>query len=85
MSFIYNCTEPLPEEKLKRAQKFPDYNPKVDLCPLPIFVIRKCEGSPNPCRIFVDHTGWYFKLRHSLQCMNNGLLQVVYIIVGNVI
>lgn len=25
--------------------------------PVPIFVLRKCHGSANPCRVFVDHTG----------------------------
>ncbi|KAJ8963322.1 hypothetical protein NQ318_018791 [Aromia moschata] len=58
ISFIYNCTEPLPSEKLARAKKYKEeYNPNVDVLPLPIFVLRKCRGSSNPCRIFVDNTG----------------------------
>nr|XP_023024204.1 uncharacterized protein LOC111512325 [Leptinotarsa decemlineata] len=57
ISFIYNCTEPLPKEKLSRAKKYPDYNPNTDLMPVPIFVLRKCRDSDNPCRIFIDDTG----------------------------
>ncbi|KAJ8925280.1 hypothetical protein NQ315_009108 [Exocentrus adspersus] len=57
VSFIFNCTEPLPSEKIKRAKKFPDYNPNTDLMPVPIFVLRKCHESENPCRVFIDHTG----------------------------
>ncbi|KAJ8963323.1 hypothetical protein NQ318_018792 [Aromia moschata] len=57
ISFIYNCTEPLPAEKIARAQKYKDYNPRTDLMPIPVFVVRKCHGSNNPCRIFVDDIG----------------------------
>nr|CAH7742653.1 unnamed protein product [Callosobruchus chinensis] len=57
ISFIYVCIEPLPGEKIKRANKNKEYNPKTDLSPLPIFVLRKCRESDNPCRIFIDHTG----------------------------
>ncbi|VEN62899.1 unnamed protein product [Callosobruchus maculatus] len=57
ISFIYVCIEPLPAEKIKRANKDKEYNPKTDLMPLPIFVLRKCRESENPCRIFIDHTG----------------------------
>ncbi|CAH0550152.1 unnamed protein product [Brassicogethes aeneus] len=57
IAFMYNCTEVLPGEKLKRQKKYPDYNPKTDLNPVPIFVLRKCEGSSHPCRIFIDNNG----------------------------
>lgn len=56
ISVIYNCTEPLPAEKLKRAKKFDDYNAKTDICPIPVFVLRKCTDCDNPCRIFIDDT-----------------------------
>ncbi|KAG5879124.1 hypothetical protein JTB14_031671 [Gonioctena quinquepunctata] len=61
VSFIYNCTEPLPDEKISRAKKYPDYNPNTDLMPVPIFVLRKCRGSDNPCRLFIDDTGRTYK------------------------
>ncbi|KAF5278096.1 hypothetical protein FQR65_LT03612 [Abscondita terminalis] len=54
VSFIYNCLEPLPQQKLKRAKQFFDYNPYMDINPIPIFVIRTCKGSEHPCRKFVD-------------------------------
>lgn len=54
VSFIYNCLEPLPNEKLKRAQQYHDYNPNTDIAPIPIYVLRKCMGSKHPCRIFID-------------------------------
>ncbi|XP_018569135.1 uncharacterized protein LOC108909309 isoform X1 [Anoplophora glabripennis] len=57
ISFIYNCTEPLPSEKMERAKKYEDYNPNTDLMPVPIFVLRKCHRSSNPCRLFIDHMG----------------------------
>ncbi|CAH1966105.1 unnamed protein product [Acanthoscelides obtectus] len=57
IGFIYACAEPLPAEKNARAKKDPNYNPKTDLMPLPIFVIRKCRESEHPCRVFVDHSG----------------------------
>ncbi|KAK4885967.1 hypothetical protein RN001_002238 [Aquatica leii] len=54
VSFIYNCSEPLPDEKLKRSIKVSNYNPYTDINPIPIFVIQKCLNSQNSCRIFVD-------------------------------
>ncbi|KAF2896019.1 hypothetical protein ILUMI_10166 [Ignelater luminosus] len=54
VSFIYNCLEPMPEEKIARAKKYPDYNPNTDMSPVPVYVIRKCIGSDNPCRVFID-------------------------------
>lgn len=44
----------MPEEKIRRAKKYPDYNPNTDIFPVPVFVIRKCRGSNNPCRIYID-------------------------------
>jgi hypothetical protein len=57
ISFIYMCTEPLPEEKQKLAKKYPDYNPSCDFTLLPIFVLRKCKNSTNPCRVIIDNVG----------------------------
>ncbi|CAG9821000.1 unnamed protein product [Phaedon cochleariae] len=58
ISFIYNCTEPLAKEKIQRAKKYGNsYNPNTDLMPVPIFVLRKCHNSNNPCRIFIDDIG----------------------------
>ncbi|XP_060536449.1 uncharacterized protein LOC132708259 isoform X2 [Cylas formicarius] len=54
IAFIYNCTQPLPKERLKRASKYVKYNPKTDITPVPVFVLRKCRGSKNNCRIFID-------------------------------
>lgn len=45
----------MPEEKIARAIKYPDYNPNTDMLPVPIYIIRKCRGSDNPCRMFVDN------------------------------
>lgn len=61
VAFIYNCTEPLPSEKIKRSKKYGDYNPNTDVTTVPIFVLRKCRGSDNPCRIFVDDCGRIYK------------------------
>jgi hypothetical protein len=61
ISFIYMCTEPLPEEKQKRAIKYPDYNPSCDFTLLPIFVLRKCKNSTNPCRVIIDNVGRVYK------------------------
>lgn len=63
ISFIYNCTEPLPQEKEKRVNKAAkekkSYDPETDILPLPIFVLRKCvlksSNSKSLCRIFIDH------------------------------
>lgn len=63
ISFIYNCTEPLPKEKQKRLKKAEKskipYDPETDILPLPIFVLRKCilksTENKRPCRIFIDH------------------------------
>ncbi|XP_063908497.1 uncharacterized protein LOC135126394 [Zophobas morio] len=57
ISFIYVCTEPLPEEKAQRAKKYSDYDPYTDLTPFPVFVLRKCKNCKNPCRIFIDDVG----------------------------
>ncbi|XP_044264418.1 LOW QUALITY PROTEIN: uncharacterized protein LOC123011163 [Tribolium madens] len=53
ISFVYVCIEPLPEEKLNRAKKFDN----SDLTPFPLFILRKCKRSNNPCRIIIDDTG----------------------------
>ncbi|XP_018330293.1 uncharacterized protein LOC108740466 isoform X2 [Agrilus planipennis] len=57
ISFIFNCTEPLPEEKIKKKEKNTEYNPDGDIGPVPIFVIKKCYSSirDRGCRIFIDH------------------------------
>lgn len=61
ISCIYNCTEPLPSEKLKRSKKYKDYNPVTDLTPVPLFILRKCKNSENPCRIIIDDSGRVYK------------------------
>ncbi|CAG9766221.1 unnamed protein product [Ceutorhynchus assimilis] len=61
ISFIYNCLESLPQEKIRRSKKYPDYNPQTDMNPVPVFVLRKCRGSQNPCRIFIDDNGRVYK------------------------
>lgn len=57
VAFVYVCLEPLPAEKIKRAKKNMDYNPKADVNAVPVFILRKCRGSPNPCRVVIDNTG----------------------------
>ncbi|XP_044756506.1 uncharacterized protein LOC123315033 [Coccinella septempunctata] len=57
VSFVYNCTEPSDYEKQRRAAKYKDYDPKTDVQPLPVFVLRKCKYSPTSCRVVVDHLG----------------------------
>jgi hypothetical protein len=57
ISIVYNCTEPLDDEKKKRSNQNKDYNPKYDVTPVPIFILRKCKGNRSSCRIFIDHEG----------------------------
>lgn len=57
IAIVYNCTEPLPKVKEKRLKKDSNYKPEADVTPYPIFVLRKCHESTDPCRIFIDHTG----------------------------
>ncbi|XP_064211667.1 uncharacterized protein LOC103313132 isoform X1 [Tribolium castaneum] len=57
ISFIYVCTEPLPKEKQNRAKKFKNYDPDCDLTPFPLFILRKCKLSNNPCRVIIDDVG----------------------------
>jgi len=57
VAFVYVCLEPLPVEKIKRAKKNTDYNPKADVSTVPVFILRKCRGSRNPCRVVIDNTG----------------------------
>ncbi|KAJ8926030.1 hypothetical protein NQ315_009885 [Exocentrus adspersus] len=64
VAFIYNCTEPLPSEKMSRAKKYKEYNPNTDVMPLPIFALRRCHGSVNPCRIFIDNIGRTYQTWH---------------------
>lgn len=67
---MYNCTEPLPSEKLSRAKKYKEYNPNTDVMPLPIFVLRKCRGSANPCRVFIDNIGRTYQTWHDYIAKN---------------
>ncbi|XP_066152373.1 uncharacterized protein [Euwallacea fornicatus] len=57
IAFIFNCLVPLAEEKLNRAKNFPDYKPNEDMNPVPVFILRKCRGGGNSCRIFIDSMG----------------------------
>lgn len=57
MAIVYNCTEPLQEEKERKAEKDSNYNPDEDVTPYPVFILRKCHQSEHPCRIFIDHIG----------------------------
>ncbi|CAG9863229.1 unnamed protein product [Phyllotreta striolata] len=57
LSVIFNCTEPLPDDKASRKKKNPKYNPDADIIPVPVFVIRKCRAGRNPCRILIDDVG----------------------------
>ncbi|KAI4467636.1 hypothetical protein MML48_2g00000930 [Holotrichia oblita] len=41
ISFIYNCTETA-------------LDTTGSMYPLPIFIVRKCKGNNNPCRLFID-------------------------------
>ncbi|XP_018563411.1 uncharacterized protein LOC108905115 [Anoplophora glabripennis] len=70
ISFMYNCTEPLPSEKMSRAKKYIEYNPNTDVMPLPIFVIRKCHGSADPCRVFIDNIGRTYQTWHEYIAKN---------------
>lgn len=57
VAFVYVCLEPLPAQKVKRAKKNIGYNPKADVNAVPVFILRKCRGSPDPCRVIIDNTG----------------------------
>ncbi|XP_064211943.1 uncharacterized protein LOC100141681 [Tribolium castaneum] len=67
LSIIYNCTEPLPSVKQKRKKntKYEDYNPNTDLTPVPIFILRKCKNSDNPCRVIIDDGGRVYRTWNS--------------------
>src|SRR5699024_4975729 len=54
----------------KRSKKFKDYNPKTDLTPIPIFILRKCKNSDNPCRIIIDDNGRVYKTWQSYLTKN---------------
>ncbi|XP_056646597.1 uncharacterized protein LOC130451540 isoform X1 [Diorhabda sublineata] len=82
ISFIYNVMEPLPNEKKSRAKKYPNYNPKVDISPVPIFVLRKCKDSEDPCRIFIDEIGRVYDT-WQLYIENNKLPECIMILPKN--
>ncbi|XP_066260971.1 uncharacterized protein [Euwallacea similis] len=70
MTCVFNCLVPLAEEKLKRAKNFPDYNPNEDVTPVPVFILRKCRGDGNYCRIFIDGSGRVYKNWHDYLTKN---------------
>ncbi|KAL3276656.1 hypothetical protein HHI36_012026 [Cryptolaemus montrouzieri] len=70
ISFVYNCTEPTEKEKKKRAAKYEDYNPKTDVQPHPVFVLRKCKFSPTSCRIVIDHSARVYQSWEEYLCRN---------------
>ncbi|KAK5647165.1 hypothetical protein RI129_002057 [Pyrocoelia pectoralis] len=55
ISFVFNCLKPLPSEVKKRKKRYRDYNEYTDIMPIPVYIIRKCSGSSDPCRIIIDH------------------------------
>lgn len=57
ISIIYNCTEPLEKDRLKRMKSNSNYKAHEDILQYPVFILRKCQNSENPCRIFIDHIG----------------------------
>lgn len=62
MSIIFNCTELLPDDKQKRKiDQGNKYNPNDNITPYPIFILRKCRGSREPCRIYIDHMARVYK------------------------
>ncbi|XP_048523532.1 uncharacterized protein LOC109540647 isoform X1 [Dendroctonus ponderosae] len=54
IAFVFNCLVPLNGAKIKKAEKDPNYNPKSDFSPVPVFILRKCRNSEKPCRIIID-------------------------------
>ncbi|XP_045467314.1 uncharacterized protein LOC123675823 isoform X1 [Harmonia axyridis] len=70
VSFVYNCTEPLDQDKQKRAAKYKDYDPKTDVQPQPVFILRKCKYSPTSCRIVIDNLGRVYKSWEEYLCRN---------------
>ncbi|XP_018325080.1 uncharacterized protein LOC108736956 [Agrilus planipennis] len=57
IAFIFNCTEPLPQEKHQKMNN-PGYSPDADIGAVPIFVLKKCYSKcDHGCRIFIDHEG----------------------------
>ncbi|CAG9838624.1 unnamed protein product [Diabrotica balteata] len=58
LAFIYVVLEPTDKQATISRKKDPNYNPRVDISPIPIFVLRKCRVQKGEaCRIFIDHGG----------------------------
>ncbi|KAI4461600.1 hypothetical protein MML48_5g00013637 [Holotrichia oblita] len=77
ITFIYNCTEPLAQEKDKKKEKDENYNPDNDFIPVPVIVLRKCKrnkkeiNGKRPCRVFIDSNGrvyqsWDYYLKNNV-------------------
>lgn len=70
MAFVFNCLVPLDSEKIRKGKQDASYNPKLDYYPAPVFILRKCRNSQNPCRIIIDidervYTSWKNYLREN--------------------
>uniref|UniRef100_A0A6P7GQA6 Uncharacterized protein LOC114345461 n=2 Tax=Diabrotica virgifera virgifera TaxID=50390 RepID=A0A6P7GQA6_DIAVI len=58
LAFIYVVLEPTDKQATDRRKQDPNYNPRTDISPIPIFVLRKCRVERGEaCRIFIDHGG----------------------------
>ncbi|XP_050513531.1 uncharacterized protein LOC126889339 isoform X2 [Diabrotica virgifera virgifera] len=58
LAFIYVVLEPTEKQATDRMKQNPNYNPRIDISPIPIFVLRKCrQEEGEACRIFIDHNG----------------------------
>ncbi|XP_072397360.1 uncharacterized protein [Diabrotica undecimpunctata] len=58
LAFIYVVLEPTHTQAADRRREDPNYNPRTDISPIPIFVLRKCRVEKGEaCRIFIDHGG----------------------------
>ncbi|KAK5647773.1 hypothetical protein RI129_002665 [Pyrocoelia pectoralis] len=55
IAFVFNCLKPLPSEVKKRKKQYSDYDEYTDIMPIPVYIIRKCTDSSDPCRIIIDH------------------------------
>ncbi|XP_072397359.1 uncharacterized protein [Diabrotica undecimpunctata] len=58
VAVIYVVLEPTHTQAVDRRREDPNYNPRTDISPIPIFVLRKCRVERGEaCRIFIDHDG----------------------------
>ncbi|KAF7286309.1 hypothetical protein GWI33_006040 [Rhynchophorus ferrugineus] len=61
IAFIFNCIEPLPSKIMSNKDTDTEQGSIEDITTVPIFVLRKCRGSDDPCRIFIDNEGQVYQ------------------------